>query len=106
MRTRIILFSLLFSISLHTLSCTGPGPQKDFRPARDAILPDVIIFKAQSERLSDVLSYQEIAAELGLTTKVVDGDFINRREEFFDVSGRRKFKVIIFPGGDAGYWFE
>ena len=106
MKKRVTLFSILFSISLHSLSCTGAGPQKDFRPARDAILTDVILFKGQAERVLDVVTYQEIAAELGLTTKVVDGDFINRREEFFDVSGRRKFKVIIFPGGDAGYWFE
>jgi hypothetical protein len=106
MKKRVTLFSILFSIFLHILSCTGPGPQKDLRPATDAILTDVILFKGQAERVLDVVTYQEIAAELGLTTKVVDGDFINRREEFFDVGGRRKFKVIIFPGGDAGYWFE
>jgi len=106
MKKRVTLFSILFSISLHSLSCTGPGPQKDFRPARDAILTDVIFFAGGSERTLDVLSYQEIAADLGLTSKVVNGNFINRREEFFDFIGRRKFKVMIFPGGDAGYWFE
>jgi len=106
MKIRIILFSILFSISLHALSCTGPSLRKDFRPKRDAILFDVILFKGQHERLFDVLSYLEIAAELGLTAKVVDGNFINRREEFFDINGRRKFKVMIFPGGDPGYWFE
>jgi hypothetical protein len=106
MKKRLLLFLILFTVSLHTLSCTGPGLQKDFGTERDAILPDVILFKGQGERVLDVLSYQEIAAELGLTTRVVDGDFINRRDEFFDVGGRRKFRVIIFPGGDPGYWFE
>jgi hypothetical protein len=106
MKIKIILFLILFSISLHALSCTGPSLQKDFRPKRDAILFDVILFKGAGERQLDVLSYQAIAAELGLTCKVVDGNFINRREEFFDFIGRRKFKVMIFPGGDPDYWFE
>lgn len=101
MKIRIILFSILFSISLHALSCTGPSIQKVLRPEIH-----VILFKGEHERNLDVLSYQEIAAELGLTAKVVDGDFINRREEFFDVNGHRKFKVMIFPGGDNANWFE
>lgn len=54
----------------------------------------------------DISSYEAIAKELGLSTKVVNHQFINERELFFGKDGRRKFKVLILPGGEPGRWFE
>lgn len=54
----------------------------------------------------DISSYEAIARELGLSTKVVNHQFINERELFFSKEGRRKFKVLILPGGEPGRWFE
>lgn len=95
------LFLILFVLSLTTLSCTVPTLQKDLKLEPEI---DVILFWGDSA-FADVFSYREIARALGLTSKIVDGDFINSRREFFDINGRRKFKVLIFPGGDAAYWF-
>jgi hypothetical protein len=92
---------MLFMISSQMLSCTGPELQKHLASERD-----IILYKGGWENNPDIRPYKEIASELGLTTKVVDGDFINRREEFFDTNGQRRFKVLIIPGGEHMYWFE
>lgn len=101
MRKHAFLFLILFGIVSLTLSCTGPKPQKYFTSERD-----VILYKGGWQNNPDIRPYEEIASELGLTTKVVEGDFINNREEFFDINGQRKFKVLIIPGGEQHYWFE
>jgi len=54
----------------------------------------------------DTLSYQEIAQELRLSSRVVDYHFINNKKSFFDKKGHIKFKVLIFPGGEPYRWFE
>ena len=63
---------MLFMISSQMLSCTGPELQKHLASERD-----VILYKGGWENNPDIRPYEEIASELGLTTKVVDGDFIN-----------------------------
>jgi len=88
-------------VSSQMLSCTGPALQKSITSERD-----IILFKGGFENHLDIVTYKEIAPELGFNTKAVDGDFINKTEEFFDSNGQRKFKVLIIPGGDSPYWFE
>jgi hypothetical protein len=88
-------------ISSQMLSCSGPALQKSITSERD-----IILFKGGRQNHADIISYEEIASELGFNTKAVDGDFINKTEEFFDINGLRKFKVLIIPGGDPQYWFE
>lgn len=92
---------MFFMISSQMLSCSHPALQKSITSERD-----IILFKGGWQNHPDIGSYEEIASELGLNTKVVDGDFINKTEEFFDINGQRKFKVLIIPGGDPQYWFE
>jgi hypothetical protein len=101
MRKCALLLSILFILSSQILSCTGPNPQKYF-----TYESDVILYKGGVQNNADIRSYEEIASELGLSSNVVDGDFINKREEFFDANGQRRFKVLIIPGGDYPYWFE
>ena len=101
MKKYILLFLSLFVIPLHILACAGPSFQKYLSNEID-----VILFEGSWGKDRDIESYRELSSELGLTYKIVGGDFINKREEFFDAHGNRKFKVLIFPGGDAVYWFE
>jgi hypothetical protein len=68
---------------------------------------DVILFHIEEfDNYQDTLSYQEIAQQLKLSSRIVDYHFINDKASFFDASGRRKFKVLIFPGGEPYRWFE
>ena len=101
MRQYAILLLIIFIISSQMFSCTGPKIQNSITRERD-----VILFKGGWRNNPDIRPYEEIASELGLSTKVVDGDFINNRENFFDIQEKRKFKVLIFPGGEPEYWFE
>jgi hypothetical protein len=55
---------------------------------------------------ADIISYREISEELGYHHNTVDHQFINARESFFDTDGQRKFKVLLFPGGEPHLWFE
>ena len=55
---------------------------------------------------SDLHSYRDVAKELGISTMMVNHRFINRTESFFDESGQRRFKVLIFPGGESYRWFD
>jgi hypothetical protein len=101
MRMYALFLSIVFILSSQILSCRGPEPQKYFK-----IESDVILYKGGWQDNPDIRPYEEIALELGLSSKVVDGDFINKREEFFDANGQRRFKVLIIPGGEHRYWFE
>jgi glutamine amidotransferase-like uncharacterized protein len=101
MKKNILLLLSLFVISPHIIGCTGSSFQKYLRNEID-----VILFEGSWKKGFDIESYRELSEELGLTYKIVGADFINNREEFFDAQGNRKFKVLIFPGGDAAYWFE
>lgn len=68
---------------------------------------DVILFyiKEYAAR-EDVDSYSELATDLKLSSRIVDYHFINDRNAFFDREGRRKFNVLILPGGEPYRWFE
>ena len=93
-------YVFLIAMALQISSCTGHRVQSIPRP-------DVVLFySGEFSCRADIKSYEEIAMELGLTTQVVDHRFINRRKSFFDKGGKRKFKVLILPGGEARRWFE
>ena len=75
--------------------------------AEVALLSDVIIFHIDEVgNYQDSDSYRQIAAELKLTSRIVQYQSINDKEFFFDENGRRKFNVLIFPGGEPYRWFE
>jgi glutamine amidotransferase-like uncharacterized protein len=68
---------------------------------------DVILFHIREYATrEDVDSYSEIASDLKLSSRVVDHHFINDRNAFFDRDGRRKFNVLVLPGGESYRWFE
>jgi glutamine amidotransferase-like uncharacterized protein len=97
-------FSILLSFMLLLLnfSCSGHQIQKYLKNEIDVILFSPVQFGGPR----DIKSYGEISAELDLTTKEVSHEFINQRASFFDKDGRRKFKVLIIPGGEPYRWFE
>jgi len=70
--------------------------------------PEVIIFHPGMEHGSsrDIGSYASIATSSELSVRTVDYRFINRRESFFDGSGKRRFKVLIMGGGEGHNWFQ
>ena len=107
-RKRALLYSILVGLSLHILSCAS------YKTETQSIESDaeVILFMPQEyKRLAvgcraDIISYRRIAEELGYPHNTVNHQFINTRESFFDNDGQRKFKVLIFPGGEPHLWFE
>jgi hypothetical protein len=70
--------------------------------------PEVIIFRAGIDHggTGDIASAARVAIQLNLSVRTVDYRFINKRESFFDSSGRRKFSVLIMGGGEPAYWFK
>jgi hypothetical protein len=99
-----ILFILILSILVQTLSCTNRQLQT---PPITPEEKEVILFSPrQFANYQDIKSYIEIADELGLSNRTADHQFINRRESFFDGSEQRRFKVLILPGGEPYKWFE
>jgi glutamine amidotransferase-like uncharacterized protein len=73
----------------------------------DASAEDIILFHpGEFGNYQDIQSYREIAQELSLSSRIVDHQFINNRESFFDKDGHRKFRVLILPGGEPYRWFE
>ena len=102
MRQYATLLLVIFVASSQMISCTGPKLQKYFTSKKD------VIFFSPGDHYNadDIRSYEEIASELGLTTKEVSYGFINQRGSFFDDYGRRKFQVLIIPGGEENWWFE
>jgi glutamine amidotransferase-like uncharacterized protein len=102
---KYILSISILSILLQTLSCTNHKLQTSpITPEEKEVIlfyPGQIVGSYQ-----DIRSYTEIANELGLSTRIVDHHFINRRESFFDGSGQRTFKVLILPGGEPYRWFK
>lgn len=96
----ILLVLILFAIALQISSC-------DSRRLQSIPRPDVVLFDSgKYTNIVDIISYEGIARELGLKTRLVDHRFINRRKSFFDKSGKRQFKVLILPGGEPDRWFE
>jgi glutamine amidotransferase-like uncharacterized protein len=68
---------------------------------------DVMIFHIEKyDSYQDVLTYGDLARELKLSSRVVDYRFLNDKTSFFDAEGRRKFKVLVLPGGEPYRWFE
>ena len=68
---------------------------------------DVMLFHIEKfGNYQDTRSYQEIAQELRLSSRIVNYHFINNKKSFFDKKGHIKFKVLIFPGGEPFRWFE
>jgi hypothetical protein len=93
----------LLSILLQSASCVNYTVHA---PAVAAQKADVILFyPGKNAAYQDIASYKEIANALGLSHRVEDHSFINRRESFFDDSGQRTFKVLILPGGEPYRWF-
>jgi hypothetical protein len=108
MKRRAIYLSILTGISLHILSCAGhkvetqpieiPGQVVLFFPKNAA--------GGHAAAHADIVSYRSIAQGLGYSHKTVDHQFINHRESFFTEDGKRKFRVLIFTGGEPYLWFE
>jgi glutamine amidotransferase-like uncharacterized protein len=69
---------------------------------------EVIIFHPGSEHGSprDIATFTGIATFSELSVRTVDYRFINKRESFFDDSGKRRFKVLIMGGGEGHNWFR
>jgi hypothetical protein len=68
---------------------------------------DVILFHTEEfDNPFDTQSYQEIARELNISSRIVDYRFINDKASFFNISanGLRKFKVLVLPGGEPSGW--
>lgn len=75
--------------------------------SHNARAEDVMLFHIDKfGNYLDTQSYQEIAQELRLSSRIVDYHFINNKKSFFDKKGHIKFKVLIFPGGEPYRWFE
>ena len=100
MRRHVLVFLILFGISFQIQPCTSQ--------AQSVVTEEVILFYPGEVvgNLQDIESYTEIAQEFGLSSKRVDYKFINKRESFFDNNGKRKFKVLILPGGEPVFWFK
>jgi glutamine amidotransferase-like uncharacterized protein len=98
---------LLFLLVLSVISLQILLPQQAQSKEEEVILflPDKVE-RVNVGNPEDISSYEAIARELGLSTKLVNHQFINERELFFSKEVRRKFKVIILPGGEPGRWFE
>lgn len=108
MKKHVLLFSILLGISLQILSCASH--KMETQPI--GTQGQVVLFFPQNAAgghaapLADIVSYRNIAQGLGYSHKTVDHQFINRRESFFDSGGKRKFRVLIFTGGEPYLWFE
>ena len=108
MRRQAVLLSILFSLSLLILSCAGHKMETESIETPG----EVILFFPQgaagghAAAHADIVSYRNIAQELGYSHKTVDHQFINNRGSFFTEEGRRKFRVLIFTGGEPYRWFE
>jgi hypothetical protein len=108
MRKQALLFSILVGISLHILSCASYKTETQSIETHE----EVILFMPQNHKgvsvgsYADIISYRKIAEELAYSHKTVDHRFINNRESFFTNDGKRKFRVLLFPGGEPNLWFE
>jgi hypothetical protein len=108
MKTRALSLSILIGISFNILSCVShkietqsietPGQVVLFFPKNAA--------GGHAAAHADIVSYRNIAQELGYSHKTVDHQFINNRGSFFSEGGGRKFRVLIFTGGEPYRWFE
>jgi glutamine amidotransferase-like uncharacterized protein len=105
---RHLIFFIFLGITLQILSCVSHKVDIQSMGASE----EVILFQPveyQGVRVgmyADLHSYMDIAKEFGITTKIVDHRFINRRDSFFEKDGRRRFKVLIFSGGESYRWFN
>ena len=105
---RDLIFFIFFLITLQILSCASHKVEIQSMVASE----EVMLFSPieyQGIRVSmyaDLQSYMDIAKELGISTKIVDHRFINRRDSFFEKHGQRRFKVLIFSGGESYRWFN
>jgi glutamine amidotransferase-like uncharacterized protein len=103
-----LLFSILVGISLQILSCASYKTETQSIEAHE----EVLLFYPQKYKgvpvgcYADIISYRKIAEELGYPHNTVDHQFINTRESFFNNNGKRKFRVLLFPGGEPNRWFE
>jgi len=74
--------------------------------AKISVAADVALFyPGEWGARGDIVSYRELADELGLSSIIVDHRFVNDRDRLFDKHGKRKCHVIIFPGGIPSKWF-
>ncbi len=97
-----IFMSFISIIFFHSYSCTGTLPYKYLTNEIDVIL----FSPGEYGNKQDIETYQMLAGELGLTSKEVNYAFLNQKEAFFYKDGRRKFKVLILPGGEQHRWFQ
>jgi glutamine amidotransferase-like uncharacterized protein len=107
-RKQALLSFILVGLSLHILSCASYKTETQSVETH----AEVILFMPQEYKgvavgcRADIISYRKISEELGYPHKTVDHRVINTRESFFDEGGKRKFRVLIFPGGESYRWFE
>jgi glutamine amidotransferase-like uncharacterized protein len=116
MRKTIIITFLLLVSSLLFYGCATTDESQFLEPSSDGIkipfdhessISDIILFDAgrYSCRL-DLASYNSFAVQLGHSSKIVDYHFINNKDSFFDKNKtKRKFCVLILPGGEPYRWF-
>lgn len=99
-------YALLFFVLLVATALILVGTET-WAATEVALRPDVIIFHIDNfGNYQDSTSYRQIAQELNLSSRIVGHQFINDKASFFDEDGQRKFKVLIFPGGEPYQWFE
>ena len=103
MRNNALSFLILFGISCFIFpSASAAVIQFGSEEA------EIIIFHPGAEHGSprDIATFTGIATFSELSVRTVDYRFINKRESFFDGSGKRRFKVLIMGGGEGHNWFR
>ena len=116
MRKTIIPFYLLLVSLMLFYGCATTDETQFLEPSsamnkipfdRESSISDVVLFDAGKYgcRL-DLRTYNEIAGELGYSSKIVNYNFINDKESFFNKNKtKRKFGVLILTGGEPYRWF-
>lgn len=103
MRKHVLMLLMAFGISFQIIPSAFTAPTQFSTEEAE-----VIIFHPGSEYGSprDIATFTGIATFSELSVRTVDYRFINKKESFFDSSGKRKFKVLIMGGGEGHNWFE
>jgi glutamine amidotransferase-like uncharacterized protein len=115
-RTIIILALFLVTSLLLFYSCATTNESQFLEPSstgiktpfdHDSSISDVILFDAGRYGCKlDLKTYKKFADQLGYSSKMVDYNFINNKDSFFDKNKtKRKFGVLILPGGEPYRWF-
>ena len=66
----------------------------------------VFFFIPRAANDADRVTIGPLCEDLGFSFEVRSYKFVNDEEQWFDKGGKRKFDVLIIPGGDPPKWFE